>query len=124
MLRKNPRIDQAQAEFLAWHFVEPDPDGELRIAADVKTFSFIPIFPHAEQVETLFARISARVLFVRGVESFVTQAFEGHELALQRRFDCVRDSSTVVLDAAGHNLQHDLPRELAALIDEFFKQDR
>lgn len=123
MLRKNPRIDQAQAEFLAQHFVESDPDGGVRIAADVKTFSFIPIFPHAEQVETLLSQITARVLFVRGAISFLTEAFKGHESALQRRFDCVVDSQTMVLDAAGHNLQHDVPRELAALVDEFLEQD-
>ncbi|EJM21090.1 putative hydrolase or acyltransferase of alpha/beta superfamily [Pseudomonas sp. GM21] len=123
MLRKNPRIDQAQADFLARHFVEPDPAGGMRIAADVKTFSFIPIFPHPEQFETLLSQITARVLFVRGADSFVTQAFKEHEATLQRRFDCVTDSRAVLLDAAGHNLQHDAPHELAALIDEFLEQD-
>ncbi|MDD2058381.1 alpha/beta hydrolase [Pseudomonas sp. GD03860] len=124
MLRKNPRLDQARAEFLARHFVEPDSAGGVRIAADVKTFSFIPIFPHAEQVETLLSRITARVLFVRGADSFVSQAFNGHEAALQRRFDCVGGSRTVLIENAGHNLQHDVPAELAALIDEFLEQDQ
>lgn len=119
MLRKNPRIDPAQADFLARHFVEPHPDGGLRIAADVKTFSFIPIFPHAEQVETLLASITARVLFIRGTESFVTRAFKGHEDVLQRRFERVAGSQTLVLDAAGHNLQHDVPQQLAAVIEDF-----
>ena len=124
MLRKNPRLDQAHAEFLARHFVKPDPAGGVRIAADVKTFSFIPIFPHAEQVETLLAQITARVLFVRGADSFVSQAFKGHEAALQHRFDCVGDSRAVLIEDAGHNLQHDVPHELAALIEEFLEQER
>lgn len=124
MLGKNPRIDQAQAEFLARHFVEADPAGGVRILADVKTFSFIPILPHPEQLETLLSLITARVLFVYGADSFVTQAFKGHEASLQRRFDCVADSQTALLAAAGHNLQHDVPRELAALLDEFLEQDQ
>ncbi len=124
MLRKNPRIDEAQAGFLARHFVEPDPAGGVRIAADVKTFSFIPIFPHPEQFETLLSQVTARVLFVRGAESFVTQAFKEHEAALQRRFECVANARAVLLEAAGHNLQHDVPLELATLIDEFLEQDQ
>ncbi|MEE1916326.1 alpha/beta hydrolase [Pseudomonas asiatica] len=124
MLRNNPRLDQARAAFLARHFVVPDPAGGVRIAADVKTFSFIPIFPHAEQVETLLSQITAQVLFVRGADSFVTKAFAGHEAALQRRFDCVVGSRTVLIENAGHNLQHDVPTELAALIDEFLEQDQ
>jgi pimeloyl-ACP methyl ester carboxylesterase len=124
MLQKNPRLGQARAEFLARHFLEPDPGGGLRIAADVKTFNFIPVFPHAEQFEALLAGITAPVMFVQGAESFVTQAFSGHETALQRRFDCVANAQVVMLEAAGHNLQHDVPLELAALVDSFLGPHR
>jgi pimeloyl-ACP methyl ester carboxylesterase len=33
---------------------------------------------------------------------------------------CFRDIREVMLDDAGHNMQHDQPQKVAQLIDEFF----
>ena len=63
---------------------------------------------------------TAPVRLVTADEGYVMQRFQKHPEELQRRMACFVNGSIAGIDDCGHNVQHDQPEKLAALIESFF----
>jgi len=50
---------------------------------------------------------------------YVNERFADDADELQRRLDCFADVRVVTISDAGHNLQHDQPEQVAAVLEDF-----
>jgi pimeloyl-ACP methyl ester carboxylesterase len=115
----NPRLGAARADFLAREFSARQPDGRFAFDYDPYQQAGMPLFGHEQLVESTWPRITARVLLVTAADSDVTRYFAKAPGALARRLALIKNLEHVELEDAGHNLHHDQPREVAALIERF-----
>jgi pimeloyl-ACP methyl ester carboxylesterase len=122
LMKGNRRLDQARAEYLASQLGHVNERGELIVAADPKARFISPISLHREQSISLWSEIEARVLCIRGENSFVTRAFDKYPGELALRVKALRDGREVVLHDASHNLHHEVPEELARLVESFLAE--
>ena len=117
---QNPLLSESRARFLAEHFLEQSSDGEFLPKADVEARQVAPIYPHPDQVMELLRNISAKVLVVRGTDSFVSKAFAGYEEQLAERLACYQNRSDLILEGASHNMHHEFPEQVAASVLALF----
>ncbi|NKI16563.1 alpha/beta hydrolase [Spongiibacter sp. KMU-166] len=113
LTQQNPRLSQTRAAFLAEHFLQADEEGGFVPRAEVEARQVAPIYPHPEQVKELLRHISAKVLVVRGTDSFVSECFAGHDDVLAERLACYQHRSDLVLQGASHNMHQEFPAEVA-----------
>lgn len=121
LMKGNRRLSQARAEYLASQLGRIDERGEVVVATDPKARFISPISLHREQAISLWSDIQARVLCIRGQDSFVTRAFDKYPEDLEQRLKAFRDAREVVLPDSSHNLHHEVPEELARLVESFLE---
>ena len=115
----NPRLTAARADFLAREFCRLQPDGRFAFDYDPYQQASMPLFGHEELVESTWPRITARVLLITGADSDVMRYFAQAPGALARRLALLQNLEHVQLEESGHNLHHDRPDDVAALIERF-----
>ena len=115
----NPRLGPDAARFLARHLGRERDDGGVEPAADPSHKLVNPILYRIEEVKACWRRVTAPVLWVVARNSPVMKRFIAHEDDYRARLACFRELREVVVEDAGHNLHHDQPRRVAALIEEF-----
>lgn len=115
----NRRLTPERAAFLAGELGMVGKDGLVRIAADPAARFITPFSLHREQLMELWRELEIPVLCVRGGKSFVTRAFDDCPEDLRERIASLKHGQEVLLPEGTHNLHHELPEQLAALIEEF-----
>lgn len=120
LMRANPKLPEAGAEFLAQALLRPDGEGGQVLAADPRLYRQVPWYPSQEQVVALWRDIQARVLFIFGERSFVHNSFQGRQVLLQERLDCIRDARCLLIPGSGHNMHHDAAAQVAGAVEAFF----
>jgi pimeloyl-ACP methyl ester carboxylesterase len=115
----NRRLSPERAEFLASQLGQVQDDGLIRIAADPRTRFFAPISLHPVQLMELWADIASPVLCIRGGRSFVSHAFIDHSDDLAARIASLPQGREVLIEDGSHNLHHEFPQQVAALIEDF-----
>lgn len=118
----NPRLTQAQAAFLAENFSRRNDHGRLVPAADPWHRLHSPPTLSGDDYKRLWRRISAKVLMVVAKESFLLKRFDPYQDEYRARLACFSDLRLVTLPDAAHNLQHDQPRQLARVIEDFLRE--
>ncbi|MBP9218524.1 MAG: alpha/beta hydrolase [Sterolibacterium sp.] len=122
--RLNPRLSMARAAFLAQHFgvVEDVAQGSGRVViASDPYHKLVAPYPYRfEEAKACWRRVTAPVLWVEGQQSTAMKMYQslGDE-DYQARLACFQNLRRVSLEDAGHNLHHDQPERLAALLEEF-----
>ncbi len=117
--QENRRLSAERAAFLAEHMLEEGQDG-LVPAADPCHRWVNPVLYRLEEAMACWRAVSAKVLWVRGDDSFVTRDFAGREEDYRQRLACFKDAKEIVVPDCGHNLHHDRPDVVARIIEEFF----
>ncbi|HGJ8975517.1 TPA: alpha/beta fold hydrolase [Pseudomonas aeruginosa] len=115
----NKRLSAERAEFLAGHLGAYDKDGQVRICADPMTRFFAPISLHREQLMAFWSDLQAPVLCLRGGRSFISKAFDGLEADLAERIAALPNGREVLIPEGTHNMHHEMPEQVAALIESF-----
>lgn len=119
--RENPRLDEARAAWLARHLGETDGEGRVRMAADGAHRRVNPVLYRRAESEACWRRIAAPVMWIEpgdtGLRHRIGVNDEMH-LAAQ---SCFRDLRLERIADAGHNLHHDQPARVAALIEDFLR---
>jgi pimeloyl-ACP methyl ester carboxylesterase len=113
----NPRLTAPRAEFLARHFARP-AGTQWSWAADPWILRVMPLQHTLEQMLQFSDRVSAPVLWLGGSESWVAQRIAESPVSLQQRLARFPRLSWQMLEA-GHNVHHDQPEQVAALVEEF-----
>ncbi len=122
--KANPRLSAERAEFLAQHFGQERPDGQLELAADPwrRAPGLWPSFPVGDIFKTFLRRIEAPVLWVRADDSsYMRHAFGDDESRYFDRFNALPNGRDELIEDAGHNIQHDQPERLAEIVEDFLK---
>ena len=119
LMRDNPRLTPERAGFLARNVTNPC-EGGVRFAADPCHFWSNPVYYAIEDAKAAWRQATAPVLWMTARDSSIVKAFEADPEGYRARIACFRDVKQVMLDDAGHNMQHDQPEAVARLIEEFF----
>lgn len=116
--RKNPRLGEARALFLAGLWGKTGLDSCVRLRADPAHRLPNPILYRREEAQACWRAISAKAMFVRGSESHFAAQVPVPELGGP-------DAACIerVLPGSGHMLHHDQPALLASCLEEFLTQE-
>jgi len=119
MQSENPRLTDARARFLVEHWGRQEPDGSVVRRADPahKRINPLPI-PYAEQL-ACWRQTTASVLWIDGAQSGLWARLNARPDEFDERMAAYPDLRIEHVDDAGHNVHHDQPERLAALIEAF-----
>ncbi|MEO8040540.1 MAG: alpha/beta fold hydrolase, partial [Betaproteobacteria bacterium] len=108
MMKNNPRLDRAKAEFLAGHWAARRDDGTIRLAADPRHKRVSPVLYRFEEAIACWERITAPVLWIWGDDPADLKRWAGDDPAQwDRRRAAFRQLSECTIAAAGHMMHHD-----------------
>ena len=117
MMRGNPRLAKAKADFLARHW-GAEVDGRVELLADPAHKVVNGSLYRLDEAEACWAAITAPTLIVAARNSeMLTKWIDEPEY--RARLGHFRHLSEAVVEDAGHMLQHDQPEALAKLIEDF-----
>jgi len=121
LMKNNPRLGPAQADWLARHWAAPSPDGSWRILGDAAHKIINPYLYRVDEVQEVFRQISAPVLAVEASDDSLGQWWKGQYTLEQyhARLKAVPNVRIARIDHAGHMLHHDQPEALARLLQDF-----
>lgn len=116
----NPSLSDFKADFLARHMTEPAPEG-FRVAIDAAHRRVNPVLYRRAEAEACWRRVSASVLWVVQASPQWRRAMGVDDAMYQQACACFRDFRERTLSDCGHNMHHDQPEALAAILSEFLK---
>ncbi|HWU98109.1 MAG TPA: alpha/beta hydrolase [Oxalicibacterium sp.] len=120
--KNNPRLNDVHAVFLAGHWAAPDCSGNWVLQADPQHRLTNPTLYRVEEIMACWREITASVLWVEAKNSELVPRFGPPEIArteIDRRIAHIADVTILMVDDAGHMVQHDQPETLACAIENF-----
>lgn len=119
LLAVNSRLTPERAAFLARFVGRQLPDGRVEMACDPWHKVASPTVYRADDAMATWRRVTAPVLMLHAEQGYVQQRFPRDGEEYQRRTGCFADLRIEWVADAGHNLQHDQPEAVAALLESF-----
>lgn len=121
LMKTNPRLTEDKARWLAGEWAQPDDQGQWRILGDPAHKVVNAQLYRLDEVQEVFARITAPLLSVTASDDSLGQWWKGRYTLeeYRQRLKVVSDLREAPLDDAGHMLHHDQPQALARLIETF-----
>jgi pimeloyl-ACP methyl ester carboxylesterase len=121
--RSNPRLTDANADFLARHWARQLDGGEVVLVSDPQHKIVNPYLFRIEEMLACWRLITAPVLLVTGKHSHIPGWMKDTPGQVDERKAAFKDFREVVLDGSGHMMHHDQPQHLAELIESFLEPD-
>lgn len=120
LARRNPRTSAEHLDFVARSWAQQGSDGRIHLRADPRHKQVNPMLYQRDQAEACWREITAPVLFVIGGLSDVAKRLADDSNA--RHFKAqFRELSIATIEECGHMMHHECPRQVAELIEEFFR---
>lgn len=121
LMKTNPRLTEDKARWLAGEWAQPDDQGQWRILGDPAHKVVNAQLYRLDEVQEVFARITAPLLSVTASDDSLGQWWKGRYTLeeYRQRLKVVPALREAHLDDAGHMLHHDQPQALARLIETF-----
>ncbi|MDN3920749.1 alpha/beta fold hydrolase [Roseateles violae] len=121
LMKTNPRLSPAKAQWLAPHWSREDENGQWIILGDPAHKRANPILYRKAEILACWQRIAAPVLWVEGDSTDITKWWGNRypRADFEARLAVVPDLQRHTLSEAGHMLHHDQPEALAAAIEGF-----
>lgn len=119
----NPRLTEERAIFLSRNVSRVRSDGKVEMACDPWHKIPSPAVYVVEDALASWRKISAPVLMLIADKGFVLHRFGNDAEEYQRRLGSFKDVQVVMVDGAGHNVQHDQPEKVALALEEFLARD-
>jgi pimeloyl-ACP methyl ester carboxylesterase len=126
--KNNPRLSDERAAFLAGHWALQNAGGRWQILADSAHRLVNPYLYRVDEITACWAAITAPVLWVEAGDSELVPRLGGAggrsaaRIEIERRIAFLRNVTTLMVEHAGHMLQHDQPEILAAAIEDFLQR--
>ena len=117
-----PKLDAERALFLAENLSRTNPDGTLTWSFDPRHRAPFPTVHRFAEWAACFKRVTAPVLWVGSGHVF-PPALAGEPGGLEERLRLFAQARFVRIDGTGHNLHHDAPEAVAAVIETFLEGD-
>ncbi|RFO97716.1 alpha/beta hydrolase [Rhodoferax lacus] len=121
LMKTNPRLDPAKAEWLAGHWARQNASGQWQILGHAAhRLSSAQLYRVDETLE-IFKAITAPTLCVEATDSDMGGFWKGaYSLPeFHERLQAVPQCTVAQIAEAGHMLHHDQPEQVAALIEQF-----
>jgi pimeloyl-ACP methyl ester carboxylesterase len=121
LMKTNPRLSQAKADWLAQHWAAPNAQGQWHILGDpAHKVTHSQLF-RVEEMLACYSRITAPLLAVEAQDNALDSWFKGSFTLAQyhERLTTVPHARIAVIADAGHMLHHDQPEALAQLLEDF-----
>ena len=120
MMAENPRLTPERAAFLVQHWGQQEADGTVVRRADPAHKFVAPLTMRFEESLACWKGITAPVLWIEGQESGAAINASRDPERYEARLAAFQNLAGVERVAeAGHNIHHDQPEALAALIEGF-----
>ena len=120
MMAENPHLTEERASFLVQHWGRQEPDGTVVRRADPAHKFMPPLTLGFEESRACWSQIAAPVLWVEGAESSAAVNAARDRERYESRLSAFQNLAGVErVKGAGHNIHHDQPEALAALIEGF-----
>jgi pimeloyl-ACP methyl ester carboxylesterase len=119
MRAENPRLTQERALFLAQHWGKEEADGTVVRRADPKHTIKNPLPISTDDMLACWRQITAPVLWVEGTKSSLAGRIARDPEGYEQRREAIQDLQIVRVEGAGHNVHHERPEELGAIIEGF-----
>lgn len=119
----NPRLSADKAAFLARHVSYQRDDGRLLLAGDPWHKVPAPTLYRVDEVMSIWRNIVTPLLMINADDGFVDDRFGDNPEEYARRLACFTTARVVTLADCGHNVQHDQPQQVAALLETFLNRD-
>ncbi len=119
--RNNPRLEDAQAQFLARHWAHESAGGGIALRSDPRHKSANPYLFRVEEALTIWRRVSAPVLLVNGRDSHIPGWLKDDPQQLAERKAAFRSLHEVELEDCGHMMHYDQPARLARVLEAFLE---
>jgi pimeloyl-ACP methyl ester carboxylesterase len=117
--KRNPRLPEERAAFLARHWAKRLDTGEVVLVSDPRHKLVNPYLFRIEEAIACWRRITAPVLLVSGKQSEMLSRMKDSPEELAERRGAFRNRREIELDGAGHMMHHDQPERLARVIEDF-----
>ena len=118
LMKNNPRLRRAFAQFLAQHWASVDADGLFRVRGDPAHKLVNPVLYRVEEVNACWQQIRSPVLWVFAQLNPRYDALMA-SADYQQRLSCIARLQRRTLPDSGHMMHHDQPEILAGIITEF-----
>jgi pimeloyl-ACP methyl ester carboxylesterase len=121
LMKTNPRLDQAKADWLAQHWARANAQGQWQIMGEPAHKLTNAQLYRVDEVLEIYQRITAPTLAVEASDNSMDQWWQGkYSLAeYHERLKSVPQVRIEHIADAGHMMHHDQPQVLAALIEQF-----
>ncbi|MBS7806890.1 alpha/beta hydrolase [Variovorax sp. PCZ-1] len=121
LMKTNPRLSQAKADWLAQNWSAKNAAGEYQILGDPAHKIVNANLSRVEETLALYQRISMPLLAIEASDDSMTGWYKGrYTLAdYHERLKQVPNARIERIEDAGHMLHHDQPEQLAALLAGF-----
>ena len=120
MRAENPRLTEERARFLAEHWGREDSEGGVVRRADPAHKRSNPTPTSTEDMLACWREITAPVLWIEGAQSGLMARIARDPAAYEERKAAIADLTIERIENAGHNVHHDQPEQLAAVLERFF----
>ena len=123
LMKTNPRLPVAQANWLAQHWARQDADGLWRVLGDAAHKITNPQLFRVEETLEHYKAIAAPVLWIEAADDSLSAWFKGRFTLAEfhQRLLGVPNLSKAVVHDAGHMLHHDQPQALAQQLNSFLE---
>ncbi len=119
LVRRNPRLSPARADFLARHWGRATSAGEIVLRGDPAHKRVNPVPYRLAEAMACWRSVRADVLWVEGDQSGAAQRLNLSTADLEERRRCFASLRCERVADAGHMLHHDQPEAVARLIEDF-----
>lgn len=117
--RRNPRLDAGKARFLAGVLGRTCDDGQVSLAADPAHQRVNPVLYRRAEAEACWRRAKAPVMWIEPEDETLRQELGVDAAQIANAKACFSDFREHLIPNAGHNLHHDVPEQVAQLIESF-----
>lgn len=119
LMSENPRLTEERARFVAQAWGKAAPEGGVVRRADPALKRAAPVVPAQADVIDCWRQTSAPVLWIDGTESGLWARLGADPQAFEERAGAYERLAIEHVEGAGHNVHHDRPERLAALVEAF-----
>lgn len=117
--RRNPRLDEAKAMFLARVLGRSCDDGKVTLSSDPAHQRVNPVLYRRAEAEACWRRARAPVMWIEPEDETLRQELGVDAAQIATAKACFSDFREHLIPNAGHNLHHDVPEQVAELIENF-----
>ena len=117
--KQNPRMSDERAAFLARVLGRELPDGRVTLAADPAHRRVNPVLYRRAEAEACWRRVKAPVMWLEPSDVQLRDRLGLTEADIAAGKACFANFREYLFAHAGHNLHHDVPEQVARLIEHF-----